>query len=137
MAINPYVFFHGNCREAVSFYAEVFGTEEPRIMTYGQSPVSGESPLPEHAKQLVMHTNLTISGTLVMFSDVLPGMPYNAGNAVALVIMTEDEQLIRSAYAKLSDGGTVMMELQETFWSPCYGMLTDKFGVHWQFSLQQ
>lgn len=134
MAINPYLFFHGNCREAVLYYAEVFSTQEPRFMTYGESPVSQE--LPDEDRNLIMHTNLTIAGSLVMFSDVMPGMPYEQGNAFSLVVMTRDESLIREAFAKLAEDGTVTLPLETSFFSPLYGMLVDKFGISWQFSME-
>lgn len=93
-----------------------------------------ECPLPEEAKNLVMHTRLHIDGSNVMFSDVFPGMPFVAGNNINLAIVNKDEEKIRSYYHKLKEGGTVNMELQETFWSKCYGSLKDKFGIEWQLS---
>ncbi len=76
MAVDAYLNFNGNCREAVEFYAQVFGTEEPKLMTFGQAPPNPEYPLPEEAKNLIMHTRLTIFGSNVMFSDTFPGMPF-------------------------------------------------------------
>ena len=135
MSLNFYLFFNGNCREAVSFYADVFNAGEPEVMTYGQSPVDEEHPLPPTAKDLVMHARLTISDSSIMFSDVIPGMPYTQGNNFSITVVTKDSDEIHHAFAMLSEGGKVTMELQKTFWSPCYGMLTDKFGIDWQFSL--
>lgn len=134
MSIEVYVFFNGNCREAVEFYAQVFRTEKPKIMTYGDMPPSPGSSLPEKAKSLVLHTQLNISGSNVMFSDFPTGMPFTAGNNINLVIASKDTDEIKTLYDKLKEGGTVRMELQETFWSKSYGMLTDKFGVGWQLS---
>nr|WP_246627913.1 VOC family protein [Paenibacillus oenotherae] len=127
--------FNGNCREAVLFYAEVFGTEEPKFMTFGDTPPSPEYPLPEEAKSLIMHTRLVISGSNVMFSDVFPGMPFTVGNNVSLALVMDNEDELKSAFSKLQVGGKIGMELQETFWSKCYGSLTDKYGVEWQFNL--
>ena len=70
-----------------------------------------------------------------MFSDVFPGMPFVAGNNISLTIVSENMDEIQSAFNKLKDGGTVGMDLQETFWSKAYGSLTDKFGIIWQFNL--
>lgn len=134
MAINVYFNFNGNTREAVEFYAEVFGTEPPQIMTFGDSPPDPAHPLPEEAKHLVMHAMLFIDGSPVMFSDVLPGMPYTEGNNINLTLMNDDTGKIKVWFDKLKEGGTVIMELQETFWSKCYGSLKDKFGIIWQLS---
>lgn len=134
MAINVYINFNGNCREAVEFYAEVFETEEPEIMTFGDTPSDPEFILPEESKDLVMHTRLNINGHNIMFSDVFPGMPFTLGNNINLAIVSNDMDYIKSLYQKLKEDGVIGMELQETFWSKCYGSLTDKFGIVWQFS---
>jgi PhnB protein len=134
MAVDVYLNFNGNCREVVNFYAEVFGTEEPKIMTFGETPPNPEYPLPEEAKDLVMHTRLNISGSNVMFSDVFPGMTFIEGNNISLAFVSTDLDEIKSVFSKLKEGGKVGMELQETFWSKCYGQITDKFGIVWQFN---
>lgn len=134
MAVNVYMNFNGNCREVVEFYAHVFETEKPEIMTFGDAPPNPEYDLPEEAKDLVMHTRLDISGSNVMFSDVFPGWPFVQGNNISLAVVSKDIDEIKSVYSKLKEGGTVGMDLQETFWSKCYGRLTDKFGIEWQLS---
>jgi PhnB protein len=134
MAINVYLTFNGKCREAVEFYAQVFGTEKPQIMTFGESPSDPNYPLPEDAKDLVMHTRLMISGSNVMFSDTFPGTPFVEGNNISLAIVSENVDDLTSYFNQLKEGGTVGMELQETFWSKCYGMVTDKFGIQWQLN---
>jgi PhnB protein len=134
MAIDVYINFRGNCREAVGFYAEVFGTEEPKIMRFGDVPSDPEYPLPEEEKDLVMHAQLNINGSNVMFSDTPSSMPFVAGNNISLVISSKDMNEVKTLFSRLKEGGTVHMELQETFWSKCYGYLTDKFGISWQLS---
>ncbi|MEI4769549.1 VOC family protein [Psychrobacillus sp. FJAT-51614] len=136
MAVDVYLNFNGNCREAAEFYAEVFKTEKPQIMTFGEAPPSPDYTLPEEAKDLVMHTRLNISGSNVMFSDVFPGSPFIEGNNISLAVVSKDENEIRSAFEALKEGGKVGMELQETFWSKCYGSVKDKFGIEWQLSLE-
>ena len=134
MSVDVYLNFNGNCREAVEFYAEAFGTEKPQIMTFGDSPPNPEYPLAEEAKGLVMHTRLNIQGSNVMFSDVFPGMPFVEGNNISLAIVSENEDEIKSFFTKLKEGGSVGMDLQETFWSKCYGQVKDKFGIEWQLN---
>ncbi|WP_232696470.1 VOC family protein [Brevibacillus daliensis] len=135
MSVDAYLNFNGNCREAVEYYAEVFGTEKPEMMTFGETPPSPEFTLPEEAKHLIMHTRLSISGSNIMFSDVFPGMPFVVGNNISLAIVSNNKDEIQSIFTKLKEGGTVGMELQETFWSKYYGMVTDKFGITWQLNL--
>ncbi len=134
MAINVYLNFNGNCREAVAFYADVFGTERPKITTFGEMTPDPEFTLPEKAKNLVMHTRLRLNGSNVMFSDTFPGMPFVVGNNISLAFVSENLDEVKSAFNQLKEGGKVGMELQETFWSKCYGQLTDKFGIEWQLN---
>ena len=134
MPLSVYVNFNGNCREAINFYTDVFELEKPKIMTFGETPPDPNFPLSEEAKKLIMHTFLIINGTEVMFSDVPPGMPFIAGNNISLVVVSKDMDEIKTLFSKLKAGGNVIMDLQETFWSKCYGFLTDKFGIGWQLS---
>ena len=86
---------------------------------------------------LVMHTTIMIDDTPVMFSDVFAGMgwEHRAGNNVSLTIVGKDQDKLARWFSKLKEGGTVHMDLQETFWTKLYGSLRDKFGIEWQFSV--
>ena len=132
--ILSYVNFQGNCRQAVEFYSEVFGTEKAKFMTFGEMPPDPEFVMPEEAKNLVAHTQLMINETMVMFSDTPPGMPFVQGNNITLIVVSEDMDEIKTLYNKLKVGGKVDMEPGETFWSKAYGSVIDKFGVGWQFN---
>ncbi|WP_054024598.1 VOC family protein [Bacillus sp. FJAT-28004] len=134
MAVDVYLNFNGNCREAVEFYAQVFGTEITNFTTFGDNPPNPEYPLPEEAKNLVMHARLNILGSNIMFSDVFPGMPFIEGNNISLAVVSKNMDEITTLFHKLKEGGTIGMELQETFWSKAYGQLKDKLGILWQFS---
>ncbi|MFC5531841.1 VOC family protein [Cohnella yongneupensis] len=134
MAFDVYLNFSGNAREAVEFYAGVFGVEVSNMMTFGEAPPHPDYPLPEEAKNLIMHARLDIDGGAVMFTDVFPGSPFTVGNNVSLVVNGDSKEKMDTLFNKLKVGGNVTMELQETFWSKYYGMLTDKFGVQWMFN---
>jgi len=134
MPVQIYVNFNGNCREAIEFYTDVFGAEKPKIMLFGDAPSQGGYPLTEETKNMVMHATLDIKGSTVMFSDILPGMPFVAGNNISLMVGSNDMDEIKSMFNKLKIGGTVGMDLQETFWSKCYGFVTDKYGIGWQLN---
>lgn len=137
MAVDLYINFNGNCREAVEFYTQVFDTVKPQIMLFKDAPPSPDFPVNEDIGNLVMHTQLQILGSRIMFSDVPPGMPFTAGNNITLVIGSKDIDEIKKLYEKLKDGGKVEMELQETFWSKSYGSIVDKFGIGWQLSYSE
>lgn len=132
MAVNAYITFNGNCREALAFYADVFGTEIPKITTYGEQ--ANGYPMPDDMKSRVMHAEMRIMGDVVMFSDVGSDMPFVVGNNVCLTLISENAGALKSAFDKMKVGGQVIMDLQPTFWSSLYGYVTDPFGVGWQFS---
>lgn len=134
MPTNPYINFNGNCREAMEYYADVFKTEKPKFMTFGEAQGDPNHPIPEEAKHLIMHTEIHIQGTRIMASDVFPGHPFTLGNNISLAVVTPQVQDVHDYFAKLREGGTVFMEPQATFWSKAYGSLTDKYGVGWQLS---
>ncbi|MBS4217402.1 VOC family protein [Bacillus sp. FJAT-49711] len=134
MAVNVYMNFNGNCREAVEYYAQIFNVGTPEIMTFGEQPPHPDYPLSDEMKQLVLHARLNIFDSDVMFSDTMPGMPFTVGNNITLAIVSKNLDEMKSAFNKLGRDGTINMELQETFFSKYYGQLTDKFGVYWQFS---
>jgi PhnB protein len=136
MSVSVYINFKGNCREAVDFYADAFQVQKQQIMTFGDAPADPNFPFSEETKKLIMHTFLIIHGTKFMFSDTPPEMPLNQGDNITIVINSKDVDEIKSVYSKLKEGGSIQMELQETFWSKCYGMLTDKFGIGWQLSYE-
>lgn len=134
MPLNAYLNFPGNTREAVLYYASVFGLDEPQIITFGEHSAEG---IPSEAKDLVMHARLEIEGSSLMFSDVFPGMPFQQGSNFSLALVTKDEQLLAHSFDQLKQGGEVQMELQETSWTKLYGAVIDKFGVAWQFNYDQ
>ena len=81
-----------------------------------------------------MHTRLNIDGSIIMFSDIFPGNELILGNNISLTVVSKNIEEIKLYFDKLKDGGNVGMELGETFFSKCYGTLTDKFGIEWQLS---
>lgn len=132
MGVNAYINFPGNCREAVTFYADVFETPLQTITTYGE--VDHGFPMPEAMKQQVMHTELQVLGSVIMLSDTPEIMPFTLGNNVTLVINSADAEQLQRFFARLSEGGTVTMPLQPTFWTKLYGQVIDRFGVGWQLT---
>ena len=128
---NAYLTFDGNTREAMQFYADGLGAQL-HMMTFGESPMHSA---PE-AKDRIMHASLTKGSAILMASDSMPGMPFQQGNNVWINIDCEDAAEIDRYFAAFSRGArAIVMPLQETFWAARFGMLTDKFGIHWMFNL--
>ena len=137
MAMDVYMYFDGNAREAVEFYSKVFEVEKNDLMTYGDIPSDPDFNIPENQKKLVVNTELIINGTIVMFSDVFPEMtdtPLIKGNSITLVISNDNKDYIKDLFDKLKQDGKVEMELGETFWSKMFGSVCDKFGNTWELN---
>ncbi len=135
MSVDLFINFDGNCREAVEYYAKVFRSETPpRFMTFGEMPPDPRFPITDEMRDLVMYSSLPVSGSNLMFSDVTPGMKLVVGNNISITVGSTDMSEIDRMYEEMKAGGSVEMELQETFWSKRYGAVTDRYGIHWQFS---
>ncbi len=136
MAVQVFLNFDGNCREAVEFYADIFGCEKPVFQTYGDIPKDvGYPPLPEEQQKLILYTDLKIADSTVMFSDCPPVYELIKSNNINLTVVAKDKTEAERWFNGLKEGGSVHMELQTTFFSPYYGMLVDKFGIPWQVML--
>ncbi len=136
MALGIYLNFKGNCSDAVKYYSKVFRLEAPYILTYGEMPGGNTNSMTEEEKKLVLHTHLNIKGTSVMFSDVPDSIPITFGDNITIVYKCKDSSEIKRIFSELKEEGKVIEELQKTFWSDLYGMVTDKYGIGWQFSLE-
>jgi len=134
MLVNPYFFFNGRCEEAVNFYATALGTKVDMLMRFRESPEPPQMQLPPGSEDKVMHASLHIGDTVVMASDGM--MAADASfKGFALSISVPDKATADRYYTALSAGGKAEMPLAKTFWSPYFGMLTDKFGVDWMIGL--
>lgn len=134
LGINPYLVLNGNGQEAVKFYENALDAKVEIVQTFGEMPESTEFSIPVDAKDRLLHAHLKVGNTDLMISDIFPGQPYQIGSQVTVAIRINDIEKSREVFGKLQEGGQVVMPLQETFWSPLYGQVTDKFGVDWQIS---
>jgi PhnB protein len=132
MKTNLHLGFQGNCDEAFNFYEKVFGTKRLMTMRYGEAP-QGTS-VPAGTKDLVMHTALPVGGITLMGADAPPGTG-KPMSGFQISIDDPDEATVRRLFGALSEGGSVFMPLAPTFWSPLFGMCTDKFGVGWMLGV--
>lgn len=129
MQVQPYLFFDGRCEEAIEFYKKAVGAEVEMMMRYQDSP----DPLPPgtHADvgNKIMHANLRIGEASLLMADDCMGHPNFHGFSLAVIVDTPAEA--EKKFAGLVAGGKVTKPLGKTFWSPSFGMLVDKFDVHW------
>jgi PhnB protein len=132
--VQPYLFFGGRCEEALEFYRTALGAQVDFLTHYKDSP-EPQPPgmLPPGFENKVMHTTFRIGATTLMASDGCEEGPSFGGFSLSLAVPTEAEA--DRAFAALAAGGHVRMPLTKTFWSPRFGMLTDRFGVGWMVSV--
>ncbi|MFP7254181.1 VOC family protein [Terribacillus goriensis] len=132
--INSYIVTNGNGQEAVKLYEEALGAQVLHIQTFGEMPEDPNHPIPAEAKDRVLHAHLKVGGNDLMLSDTFPGQPLELGDQVGIAVISSTPEETKDVFEKLSGGGQIIMELQQTFWSPLYGQVKDKFGVTWQVS---
>ncbi|MGX1434142.1 PhnB protein [Cytobacillus horneckiae] len=136
LRLSPYLMLNGNANEAIQFYEEALNGTVLFKQTFGEMPENPEYPLPEEAKELVSHAMIKIGDTELMFSDNFPGQASDIGNQVTICISSDDIEKSKKVFDSLQQDGQVKMPLQETFFSPAYGIVTDKFGVTFQISTE-
>jgi PhnB protein len=134
MNVQPYLFFDGKCDEALEFYKAAVGAQPKMLMRFKEAP--DQSMISPGAENKVMHAQVQIGDATVLMSD-----GRNTGNTnfkgFALTITAKNESEADKIFNALAAGGQITMPLGKTFFSPRFGVLTDKFGVGWMVLVAQ
>lgn len=126
----PYLAFDGKCAEALDFYAALFGGKIISKMTFGDMP--GDMPIPDDAKNRVVNEMLELPGGAMIYGgDCPPGRPHSPMSGLMLTLNFPTVADAETVFNALADGGEVSMPFAATFWAEKFGMVTDKYGVHW------
>lgn len=128
--MNPYLIFNGEAATVIEFYKKALGAKVDFQQTYGDSSI----PCQDDWKQKIIHSRVLIQDNIVMIADAMPDNRVTMGDNIQLALKFEADNGIDSMFKLLSQDGTVKMPLQKTFWAEKFGMLTDKFGIHWMFN---
>lgn len=132
MKIVTSLSFQGQCREAFDFYARVLGGTVTAAFPYGEGPP--DMQMDPKYKDWLMHCWLEVGDQALMGADMAPEFAPNIDkpkNGFDVTLNFEDPAEAKRVFQALSEGGNVVMDFAETFWSPGYGSLTDKFGIPW------
>ena len=130
MQVQPYLFFDGRCGEALEFYRDAVGAKVEALMRFKDSPEPPPADCAPVGADKVMHASVRIGDSQVMVSDGdAGGRPEFKGFSLSLTLADAEEAQRR--FAALGEGGQVVVPLGKTFFSPGFGMLVDRFGVHW------
>ena len=134
--VQPYLFFDGKCEEALDFYKSALGAKIDMLMRFKDNPDPQPGMCAPGSENKVMHAAFHVGDTLVMASDGMAGgKPEFKG--FSLSVNAPDEKQADKLFAALGKGGKVTMPMAKTFFSPRFGMVTDKFGVGWMVIVPQ
>jgi PhnB protein len=135
--VNPYLTFNGNCEEAFNFYKAAFGGEFQFVGRYKDVPAVDRPKFAVEDDEKIMHISLPISKeTILMGCDNPARQTTPFGDNISLSISTDSRVKADQIFTELSKGGYVTMQMAETFWGSYFGVLTDKFGIHWTISCE-
>jgi len=129
VTLDVYLFFKGECKEAMEFYKSVFGGKL-ELSTYGESPGQIEGN-----KDWIMHARLHDGDINLMASDTQKAS--SEAKKITLALGGTDEKHITELFNKLSAGGKVISPLKKEFWGDIYGQFTDKFGIEWMVNISK
>ncbi|MCL2353111.1 MAG: glyoxalase/bleomycin resistance/extradiol dioxygenase family protein [Defluviitaleaceae bacterium] len=135
MKIRPYLTFKGDCGDAIDLYKRAFKTNTIDLMRFSDMPPNPNLPIPDDFKDKILQATLKFGDDFIRMSDCGPGHMLNdpESERISLAIeMSVDDT--KFAFETLAKEGRVGMPLAESFYSPCAGVVFDKFGVMWNFS---
>lgn len=129
LQLQPYLFFEGRCEEAIEYYRRALGAEVTMLMRFKDSPEPNGGCTPTDGEK-VMHASLQIGQATVLVSDGRCSEPANF-QGFSLALTAQDVPEAERLFAALADGGQILQPLTQTFFSPRFGMVSDRFGVSW------
>ncbi|HMN11569.1 MAG TPA: VOC family protein [Bellilinea sp.] len=126
-----YYSFAGKAEEALEFYSDVFGGTVKSKMRYSEGPAEFSKD-PVMANWL-MHGSAKLTDNMdIGVSDALPEYAQiNIGNQIEVMVETDTEAEADRIFARLAEGGKVIMPMEVQFWGDYYGSLVDKYGNPW------
>jgi PhnB protein len=134
MHVSPHLTFAGHCEAAFQFYARTLGGTIGTMLTYGQSPMVEQVRSDWHSK--IVHASLSIGDTMLTGADALPEQ-YVPPQGFYVLLGVDEPAEAERVFRALAEGGDVRLPIQETFWSPRFGVLVDRFGIPWEISGEQ
>jgi len=135
MKIRSYLTFNGTCGEAIELYKRAFRTDTLEVMRFKDMPPNPDFPIPEAFQDKILQATMQFGDDYIRMSDCGPGHFLNdpESERLSLAVETNVEDT-KQAFSALAEEGRIGIPLAETFYSPCAGVVFDKFGVMWNFS---
>ena len=129
--LEPYLFFNGNCAEAMRFYEKALGGKLEMMMKASDAPEGGGEGCPQGNPDAILHACVVVEDRRLMASDWMAPDPYPGINGVSISLVYPTVEEAKRRFEALAKGGKVIMPLDKTFWVESFGMLTDKYGANW------
>ena len=132
MQIRPYLIFRGECQEAIELYKRAFKTEVAEIMHFSDIPQNPDNTvqIKDIQKDWIVMATLPFGDNFMRMSDTIGELNDAPTEKISIAVETNVDE-VKHAFAVLSEEGNVNAPLHETFFSPCHGVVRDKFGVMW------
>lgn len=135
MNIRPYLSFNGDCSEAIELYSNAFDIKEKIVMKFSEMPENPNFKLPKEYNDQICQATLVFGDEYINLSDSGPLNSIAISGSERISLSVESKiTTIKNAFNVLSADGIIKIQLSETFFSPCYGVVTDKFGITWNLS---
>ena len=130
MEMNTQLVFPGNCEAAFKVYEQCLGAQITFLLTYGDSPLASTYP---DLQDKILRATLRLANTTLSGTDASP-VSYTPPHGFNLQLNLHRDEDVQRIFNTLSDGGTVHVPLQKTFWAERYAVLTDRFGIPWKIN---
>jgi PhnB protein len=134
MQIRPYITYKGECQEAIDLYTKAFKTEVSQMMRASEIPPNPDNPIsiPESQKDWIVQAVVPFGDTFIRVSDCFHELNDSLSERISISIECSVDE-VKHAFSTLAEDGRVATPLASTFFSPCHGIVFDKFGVMWNF----
>ena len=135
LTTDIYLHFNGQSEAAFKFYQSAFGGDFITAQRYKE--MAGSEKMNEADRDRMMHISLKITPSTTLMASDLPSSEdktFRLGNNFHICLQAETEKEANKLFQLLSKGGKVEMPMNKTFWGAYFGMVEDKFGVHWKIN---
>ncbi|ASB87402.1 VOC family protein [Bacillus sonorensis] len=132
LQFTPYILMDGRAKEAIEYYRETLNAEVKFQQTIGEGPKEEAAKFKENEQDFIAHAVLKIGETNMMIADIIPELPFQSGNQLSICMTVSSVAETKQLFEKLREQGTVVLELEQTYFSPAYGIITDPYGVTFQ-----
>jgi PhnB protein len=134
MKLSTHLTFNGQCEAAFAFYERCLGGKIDTMIAYGDSPMAELVPAEWCGK--IVHASLTLGDDCLNGADVLPA-EFQRPQGFFVLLRVRNAVDAERIFHALAENGAVQMPIQKTFWSPCFGVVVDRFGIPWEISCEQ